>query len=102
MFYNTNSLTGSQYIQAVRNAKNQDEKVMLYLTYSENRVKEFTAGHLWKYSNLFDNTPLTSVRRSVNTLLNEGFIEYTGKKQKGLFGSPERIYKLTLPINDKN
>ena len=38
------------------------------------------------------NTPITSIRRSINTLKNQGLIEETGERVKGLFGRSELQY----------
>lgn len=39
------------------------------------------------------NTPVTSIRRSLNTLKRQNFIEETGNMVKGLFDRPERELK---------
>lgn len=39
------------------------------------------------------STPITSIRRSLNTLMNKGFITKLDSKVKGIYGRPESQYK---------
>lgn len=51
-------------------------------------------------SSIFKKYPkkilLTSLRRSLNTLLNEEKIVETGERVKGLYGRSEKQYKLNI------
>lgn len=41
-------------------------------------------------------TPLTSIRRSLNTLEHQGKISKTGEKAKGIYGRNENLYRVNL------
>lgn len=45
------------------------------------------------------DTPLTSIRRSLNTLMNKGFITKLSSKKEGIYGRPETQYKT---VNNEN
>ena len=43
-----------------------------------------------------NKTPITSIRRAINKLCNQGIIEKTGKRVKGLYGRNELQYKMVV------
>ena len=78
-----------------RNINNgQDKKVLSII---KELKKPFSASLVWRdYApNYLDAlVPLTSIRRSINTLKNAGYIEETGKRVMGIYGRNELQYKL--------
>ena len=99
MYYNTTN-EGQQELKFVTNqSKKQDDIIKSF--FKENPDKEVIASEIWV--NFFDcyNTPLTSIRRSINTLFNSGLIERVLdeddkplKKKCELYGRRVFIYKL--------
>ena len=94
MYYNTTNENKDNEIK-FRNINNGQDKKLLELIKELN--KPFSASQIWKeYTHPFilNTTPITSVRRSINTLKNAGFIEETGKRVQGVYGRNELEYKL--------
>lgn len=91
MYYNTNSESGPVLKTYYKAAEKQDDLVLSLFT--SNPDKEMTAEYVHEV--LFTTkTPLTSVRRSVNTLEADGRIQRTGNLVRGNFGRPVNTYKL--------
>ena len=98
MYYNTTNENKDNEIK-FRNINNgQDKKVLAII---KEQKKPFSASlvfnefgkknGVWE---VWDNTPITSIRRSINTLKNAGYIEETGKRVEGIYGRNELQYKL--------
>lgn len=91
MYYNTTRLKGLEWEEAIKKAKVQNEYVLLYfkrfgyLAPSEVYDRCRNDGKMW---------PLTSIRRSINTLTNKDCLVKTGKKIIGPYGMPEYIWKI--------
>lgn len=83
-YYNTTSEKGDQLKKNVEQAKTQDQ-----------RIKEmFDGGYKLSASLIFPrmNCPITSIRRSLNTLENAGKIRKLDFKIMGLYGRKEYLY----------
>lgn len=79
--------SGEQLKKYKSKAKSQDKRILEYLS----------NGSKWSASLMvcmFDNTPITSIRRAFNTLENKGKIKKTGIKIYGSYGRKENMYKL--------
>ena len=94
-YFNTTQETAEQVVIFSEKNEKQDDKVLAIAK----RLKEFGASNIYKqYSDA--STPLTSIRRSINTLLKTGFLQKVEidkgvfKKQEGLFGASETIFKV--------
>jgi predicted transcriptional regulator len=88
MFYNTTNEKGEELKDFLESNNTQDGYILgAILDIGE----EFSPRDL---SKIFPSTPVTSIRRSLNTLLNKGFIEKTGNKVEGIYNRPETQYKL--------
>ena len=87
-YYNTTHETGQQLKIYTDTAKKQDEIVMELAK----RVKKFSASSIYKIYP-FPNTPITSIRRSINTLKRMGFIVETGRKVAGKYDRKEAEYE---------
>lgn len=96
-FHNTTGLESSELQEATSKALTQDEEVLRLfkvfdaLTLTPERVHRhlmLTGGKRW------ENTPLTSVRRSFSNLKNRGLIEKTETLIKGNFGARVHLWKL--------
>ena len=91
MYHNSNNTTGQLLISFEQKANSQEEEIKQMFT-SKN---ESTPSDIWKQSFKFRNIPITSVRRAMTNLLNEGILCKTNRKVPGLFGRPESIYQLS-------
>ena len=95
-YYNTTSEHGDFLRKNRIASETQDAKILAMfrsnsdLVYSAETMQALAGinGYNW---------PLTSVRRSINTLLNEGFIERVGE-QTGSYG--RRIFTYKIKNND--
>jgi hypothetical protein len=91
MYYNTTGLTGDQLKQKQKKNKTQNESVL-----------EFFQMHPdWKISPepvhkcVFATTvPLTSIRRAITDLTDDGYLEKTHVKVKGQYGVPIHCWRL--------
>jgi hypothetical protein len=88
MFYNTINLDNKKLITALLKADNQQMKVKIIF----NAIGAMTASKV--HSFFPANVPLTSIRRAITDLKNEGFLLKSETMQPGLFGMPEHVYKL--------
>ena len=100
MYYNTTKESGNELKFITNKSKKQDDKIKSF--FKQNPNKEAIASEVW--INLFDatETPLTSIRRSINTLMNAGIIKQVLNEDKEplkrkcqLFGRKVFIYKLS-------
>jgi hypothetical protein len=86
-YYNTtNESNVTEYLKI---SQKQDDIVLRTIE----QFKTFTCSEIYKKYPIM-NTPITSIRRSVNTLKKKGVIVETGNKRKGLYGRNELEYKL--------
>ena len=94
-YFNTTNETEAKVIEYRKINNGQDKKV---LTIIRELNKPFSASQIWKlyiHKHVSDKTPITSSRRSINTLKNAGFIEETGKRVQGIYGRNEKQYKIS-------
>lgn len=91
-FYNTISLSGPDLKKAVENAKKQEDAIFLIYEhtgkpYSPSQILRLTekAGKCW---------PITSIRRAITNLENEGKLIKTEHMREGMFGKPEHLWAI--------
>lgn len=91
MYYNTTGEKGEQLGLFSDKAKSQDERIKLWFQ-NQPRVN-YSPSQVWRL--LFkDNIPLTSVRRSMTNLTREGVLCQTEEKRIGVYGRPEKTWRL--------
>lgn len=83
-YYNTTSLTGLVLKDSVKKAESLDKKVLDF--FKANPNQQFTPPEVWQH--IQTEAPLTSVRRSINTMTKDGHLEKTTNKKQGIYGSP--------------
>lgn len=88
-FYNTTNESPEQVVLYNQSNEKQDDIVLRTIK----KFKTFTSSEIYRKYPIM-NTPLTSIRRSINTLKNRGLIVETGNRKKGMFGRSELEYKL--------
>ncbi len=87
-FYNTNGLQNRKLIEAIVKADNQENKVRIIFNFHG----KLTASEVHSY--FPKNVPLTSIRRAISDLKEQGFLAKTEVTKEGLFGMPEHIYEM--------
>lgn len=90
-FYNTTNIKGEEFIKSQEKALSQTQLIFNHLAINT----EFSAWTIHSSGILHHNTPITSIRRALNTLEKQGKIERVGRVI-GLLGKPEFTYKLIL------
>ena len=86
MYHNTTESTGGELRFFAEAANSQEKKIFRFL--SKNAGRHFTPSDIW--AAVFDRrVPLTSVRRAITNLTNEGHIEKTSIQRGGPYGRPE-------------
>lgn len=89
-YYNTTQESPDQVkLYNVSNEKQDD----IVLRTIKKLNKPFSCSQIYKAYPIM-NTPLTSLRRSVNTLKKRGIIKETGIKVKGIYNRAETQYQL--------
>ena len=87
-YFNTTHTDGQQLSQYRRAASSQDERIM-----QASHVFPASPSVIW--ARVFNRTvPLTSVRRAMTNLSNDGKLVKTGKQVNGHYGRPEYVWKL--------
>jgi len=91
MFYNTNDTRQPELSLAWKRTENQKEIVKKIFN---SNLQGLTAFEAWKiYESLGVTCPLTSIRRAVSDLTEEGYLIMTSDKRIGGYGSQNFIYK---------
>ena len=91
-FYNTTNEQG-HYLKTVKNdTEIQDKRIYsVFIAYGG----EHSMFSAWAIQEMIGNSvPITSIRRSLNTLTKEGMLEKTKIKVKGPYGRPCYCWKL--------
>jgi hypothetical protein len=85
--------TNENNIQYIVQAKKQNDIILNF--FIKNPEREISASVLEYNQVLHEDTPLTSYRRALNTLMNAGKIQKVGKVD-GFYGRKEFTYKIIL------
>lgn len=94
MYYDTTK-TDKRY-QYENKALRQDMRIELY--FKQHPEKIIGASEVWNaVFNRLEHVPITSVRRSLNTLAGEGLLNKTDVKLDGAYGRPEYGWQLAKP-----
>lgn len=89
-FFNTVPVIGNELRESLIRADKQDQNILEWFRYYH--ALEFTPCEVW---NVFKDTMLlTSVRRSITTLTNNGLLIKTGNKKKGIYGKTTNTWKV--------
>lgn len=95
-YFDTTHQEAEQLKEYKLKAGSQDKIIAEY--FRDNPGKLITPWEVLRYAKLKPDTPITSVRRSMNTLTNAGILEKTGFKQVGRFARESYCWRLA----DKN
>ena len=93
-YYNTNRLRAAELIAAIDQARSQQEKIIIYFRANPDRL---FAPHQIR-NLLFDDykTPLTSIRRAMTNLEQDGLLIKTSKMIKGEYQQPVHCWRLAM------
>lgn len=95
-YYNTTQAIGKELQSFIESAETQDQKVLILF---RNYLK-LTPSEAWNLSGLKNTTPITSIRRAITNLTNEGLLIRTEDKKEGIYGRPESVYELVQSSAD--
>lgn len=86
-YFNTTKESGKQLEMFTQKAKNQEEQILELMKL----YKKLSPSDVQKY---FSNFPLTSVRRALTNLSNQGKLIKTYEKKKGIYGRDEYVWSV--------
>jgi len=92
-FYNTIHQSGTDLLTSQKKAKSQDEIILAY--FEKYPTHEFSPPQIQEALSLY-TTPITSVRRSITTLTNDGKLIKTKNQVKGIYNKPNYTGKLLV------
>jgi len=91
MYYNTTNLTGGNLAEAVGKAETQKDIILKF--FQSHPDMEFTPFDVQKHCQLQD-APVTSIRRAITNLTDEGKLTKTSNVKKGLYGAMNFTWRL--------
>ena len=94
MYHNTTNESKENVKKYLKINKKQDTKVLNII---RNINKPFSASLVWKkyiHRFILEPAPITSIRRSINTLKNNGYIAETGNRVLGMYKRSELEYRI--------
>lgn len=89
-YYNTTNESGRTLAEYQRAAENQQEAIQMIF---ERFQRPLTPSQV--HAVMSKDTPITSVRRAITNLTNEGILTKLNDKQMGVYGRPEHLWVLT-------
>ena len=95
-FHNTINETGERLTELKQNAQTQQEKILKY--FWENQAMACTPWEIQKY--VLPNAPITSIRRAMTNLTNEGRLEKLGMQRVETYGVKNHYWSLKRPIRE--
>jgi predicted ArsR family transcriptional regulator len=95
-YYNTNKEVGRTLAESQGKAQRQRDKVLEIFRSKKN----LTASEAWKIYGI-NECPITSIRRAITDLYNEGLLFKTEKTAKGMYGKAEHVYSTENPKQPK-
>jgi Fe2+ or Zn2+ uptake regulation protein len=86
MYYNTTALRGNDLRRAIGSAKGQDERIYALMKALNSKLTPLEVHR--NYEKHFPLTPITSIRRSMNTLTKNGLLIKLETKKLEVYGAP--------------
>ena len=96
-YYNTTEETGSELVESHAKAKTQEKKILFCFHDQRNPLSPSVLCEM-----LDDAYPITSIRRALTDMTNQGNLEKTDNKVMGRYGKLEHQWKLRTDKADKN
>ena len=91
IFYNTTHMSESELM--IRRVAASRQNTLILRFFQDNPQGYFTPFEVQKYSTLKD-TPITSIRRAINTLTDAGLLIKTDRMKEGEYGAMNHTWKL--------
>lgn len=98
-YYNTTHESGENLTEYWEKANAQQRLVLDF--FSERKGMLFTPSQVYKALHI-PETPLTSIRRAITDLTNEGLLHKTDSKRMGDYGRPECCWKMPIPDDKRS
>ena len=92
-FYNTTKESGG-ILETFKSKASAQDDIILSL-FNKNPKRLFSPYDVWKLK-FTENTPLTSIRRSITNLTNRGILIKTDQKVQGNYGRPTYLWQLKI------
>ena len=89
-YFNTNNESGETLKMSREKVAKQEDVVITFFRLSPGR--RFTPEEVQRYCNI--NSPLTSVRRAITNLTNDGKLTKTKEMRKGMYGKSVHTWEL--------
>ena len=89
-FFNTIGLKGLELARAEAQAMSQEE--LVHLLFRENPDRELTPFEVW--AAVLPYVPITSVRRAITCLTDEGKLEKLTRLKGERYGKPNHVWRL--------
>jgi len=96
MYHNSLNHEGETLRSYEQKAMSQDEKILDFFKNTPLTRCDWTPSLINSY--VLPNAPLTSVRRSMNTLTKQGKLIKTDEQRMGPYGRPETVWRLAGPV----
>jgi len=93
MYYNTTTETGQALAEAKVKTKTQDEIVRDFFKGGGKFTPWIAYNQLIALGRINRNTPITSIRRSITDLCNDGYLVKLPEKRKEVLGMPNHFYQ---------
>lgn len=94
-YYNTTNLTGKALESAKRDARTQQDRIRLLF---DTMGDTWTASPSKVHSLVGGKAPLTSIRRAMTVLTDEGYLTRTETKMTGPFGKAEHVWRRAVNV----
>ena len=92
MYYNTTYEKGTPLVSFEQKAESQT--LIVQELFKAHRRLSASRCYVMYCTRTKGNTPITSIRRAITNLANEGTLQKTNKKQKGIYGRMEHVYEI--------
>ena len=100
MYYNTTNEVGQDLQENKDKALTQEQMILNKVKVSTEMECDFTtSASVIASLDIFQKTPITSIRRAVTNLVSKGDLIYTGEKRSGLYGRNESVFKINTKTN---
>lgn len=93
-YHNTTGLNGSELKQAQEKAQSQDEIILGLFRQTNISMSACDVFKLMNDALMIQNVLLTSVRRSINTLMKQGHLQQMEQTKIGIYKRPVHLYGL--------
>jgi len=97
MFYNTTNATNPELVEYRNKAFKQDDRIIKLF---EDKPRSWTPSEVLIAA--FRHAPITSIRRSMTNLTDQGKLKKTSEQREGLYGRPECVWVLVGKTEQMN